>query len=283
MNKFFTFMLASLVLISVFFLIEPAAVSPSSFTVMSYNVENLFDTSHEKGKKDFTQLPLKKKKSSKKIQDFCSEMKNAYYKKSCFELDWNKETYLAKIKNISKVIMAFDEGRGADIISFQEVENKNVLKDLVKYGLSDKGYSYISLIEGPDSRGIDTGVISRYPLIEETLHRVNILEESKGRTTRGILESTFRVNKKNVTIFSNHWPSQGNSDQTRLVASKILASKAVNSNSDIVIAVGDFNQTHSDSPHGINLNILPLFEDVEVLGRKLSKETALGTHWYRGE
>lgn len=51
----------------------------------------------------------------------------------------------------------------------------------------------------------------------------------------------------------------------------------------MVVATGDFNQTRTDAPHGINLNILPLFEDVEVLGRKFSTETALGTHWYRGE
>ncbi len=265
------------------FVFTTTLLHAKSFTIMSYNVENLFDTLHDDGKNDYTWLPLKLKQSSIEIQQYCSSMRSSHYRRNCLELDWSMNTYKAKIKNLAKVILSFNKGKGADILVFQEVENKNALKDLIKFGLSTSGYKYISLIEGPDTRGIDVGMISRYPIKSETLHKVDISQYSRGRTTRGILETKFKIGSKVVSVFGNHWPSQGNSDKTRLIASEVLAKKALASNADLVMAMGDFNQTHSDKPHGINQNILPIFEDVEVLGRKFSRETALGTHWYRGE
>ncbi len=258
------------------------SASAKTFSIMSYNIENLFDTVHDEGKKDYTYLPLKVKQSSPKIQAYCAAMRVRHYKRSCYKLDWNMDTYKAKIKNLARVILSFNKGLGADIIVFQEVENKNALKDLIKYGLEGHGYKYISLIEGPDARGIDIGMISRYPIVSEKLNQVDISTAARGSKTRGILETTFDIDSKLVTVFGNHWPSQGNNDRTRLIASKVLEKAALASKSDLVIALGDFNQTHSDSPHGINLNILPLFEDVEVLGRTFSNESAYGTHWYRG-
>jgi endonuclease/exonuclease/phosphatase family metal-dependent hydrolase len=256
--------------------------SAKSFSIMTYNLENLFDTFHDKGKKDYTYMPLKIKKRSLEVQAYCAAIRNRWYRKSCLTLDWNMDTYKAKIKNLSRVILSFDRGVGADIIVFQEVENISALQDLIKYGLAGHGYKYVSLIEGPDTRGIDVGMISRYPIQAEKLNIVDISRAGRGRKTRGILETTFKIDSKLVTVFANHWPSQGNSDRTRLIASKVLAKAALASKSDVVMAMGDFNQTDSDSPHGINLNILPIFEDVEVLGRASSLETALGTHNHKG-
>jgi endonuclease/exonuclease/phosphatase family metal-dependent hydrolase len=258
------------------------SVSAKSFSIMSYNIENLFDTVHDEGKKDFTYLPLKVKQASPKIQAHCAAMRSRHYRRSCYNLDWNMDTYKAKIESLARVMLSFNKGIGADIIIVQEIENINALKDLVKFGLKGHGYKYVSLLEGPDTRGIDIGMISRFPIVSEKINNVDISRAGRGRTTRGIMETTFNIDSKLVTIFGNHWPSQGNSDSTRVIASKVLAKAALASKSDLVIAVGDFNQTHTDSPHGINLNILPLFEDVEVLGRKFSNETAFGTHWYRG-
>jgi endonuclease/exonuclease/phosphatase family metal-dependent hydrolase len=250
---------------------------------MTYNLENLFDTVHDEGKKDYTWLPLKVKQSSVEIQQYCASMRSTHYRRNCLELDWNMDTYKAKIKNLSKVILSFNKGRGADILVFEEVENKRSLKDLIKFGLKNLGYKYISLIEGPDSRGIDVGMISRFPIVSEALHKIDLSEFGRKKKTRGILETIFKVGSKKVAVFGNHWPSQGNSDNTRLKASEVLAEKASNSKGNIVLALGDFNQKDDDYPHGIRKNILPIFEDVEVLGRKFSRETAVGTHWYRGE
>lgn len=252
-----------------------------SVSVMTYNAENLFDTTHDEGKKDYTWLPLAVKQRSKEAQKYCASIRSRHYRKNCFDLDWSKATLDAKIKNLSRVILSDATKKGADIIVLQEVENIKVLRMLVNKGLNKAGYKYISLIEGPDSRGIDIGMISRYPIKKEVYHKVD-LSPAQRRTTRGILEVTFNVRGKSVTIFGNHWPSQANIDETRMIAAKVLADAALKSKSDLVIATGDFNQTHDDFPHGINTHILPIFENVEVRGRRFTNESALGTHWYRG-
>lgn len=253
-----------------------------SFTLMTYNLENLFDTKHEQGKKDWTWLPLSFKNRSQEVQAYCHSLSNEYYKKNCLELDWSQKVMDQKIKNLAKVILAYDNGKGADIVVFQEIENANALKQLIRKGLSKSGYKYFSLIEGPDSRGIDVAMISRYPIVSSKYHKINLAPYST-RSTRGILQARIRIRKKYVTVFANHWPSQGNSDETRELASLVLKKAALNVKSGLVVATGDFNTLHDDLPHGLNNNIMPYFEDVEDKARRVVDVKAQGTHWYKGE
>jgi endonuclease/exonuclease/phosphatase family metal-dependent hydrolase len=253
-----------------------------SFSLMTYNLENLFDITHDKGKLDWTYLPLKFKNNSAEAQKYCLSMTNEYYKKSCLELDWSEKILNIKIKNLSKVITAYNNGKGADIVVFQEVENINAIKLLLGRGLNKKGYKYAALIEGPDTRGIDVGIISKYPIVSTKFHNIDLSSHSN-RTTRGILQARIKIKGKFVTVFANHWPSQGNDDETREIASLVLKNAAMKVQSGLVIATGDFNTLPDDLPHGINNNILPFFEDVEVIARRVIDVSALGTHWYKGE
>ena len=50
------------------------ARSSQVISVMTYNLENLFDTLHDKGKEDWTYLPLAVKKSSQVVQDYCRSL-----------------------------------------------------------------------------------------------------------------------------------------------------------------------------------------------------------------
>lgn len=259
------------------------AQAKSSFSIMTYNVENLFDTEHDPGKEDWTYLSLEEKLKNPEALAYCNAHTNDYFKKICLELDWSQDVIDRKIDNLSQVILSY-EGVGADIVVFQEIENMKIMLELNKKGLAGKGYKYFSLIEGPDTRGIDVGIMSKYPIKSEKYHKISMRPYSN-RETRGILEAEFKIGGKSVTVFANHWPSQGNVDQTRLAASKVLKKAALKSKSDIVIATGDFNTLHDDKPHGIKMNILPIFEDIEVKARRAGKLklAALGTHWYRGE
>jgi endonuclease/exonuclease/phosphatase family metal-dependent hydrolase len=265
-----------------FLILNVSLTEARPVSVMTYNLENLFDTKHDAGKSDWTWLPLIFKQSNKEAQAYCASMTNEYYKKSCLTLDWSKRVMNQKIKNLARVIRSYNGGRGADIIIFEEIENIQALRQLVSKGLSKQGYKYVSLIEGPDSRGIDIGMVSKFPITKQKYHILD-LQPYSTRTTRGILEVEYRVGKKSLTVFGNHWPSQGNIDETRLLASELLSKLALKTKSDLVIATGDFNTLHDDQPHGLNLNILPIFEDVEVNARAKHKVEAQGTHWYRGE
>lgn len=257
------------------------AQAKGSFSLMTYNLENLFDTTHDAGKEDWTYLSLVEKLNNPKAMAYCNSQTNEYYKRSCLELDWSQKVIDQKIANLSKVILSY-EGVGADIVVFQEIENIKIMKELSEKGLAGKGYNYFSLIEGPDTRGIDVGIMSKYPIKSEKYHKISMKPYSS-RETRGILEAVFKIGGRSVTVFANHWPSQGNVDQTRLAASRVLKNAALKSNSDIVLATGDFNTLRDDKPHGIKQNILPIFENIEVKARIRGNIPALGTHWYKGE
>lgn len=250
-------------------------------SIMNYNVENLFDTIHDEGKDDYTYLPLSLKNNSPTIQAYCNSLENESYKDSCLYTDWREDILEAKIRNIGKVISTYNNGKGADIVVMEEVENKRVLTQLVDSGLKDKGYKYISLIEGPDSRGIDVGIISKYPIVSEKLHIVDLSGISKD--TRGILEVKIKVGSKTITVFGNHWPSQSNPSAARVKASEVLIENALLTDTDVVIATGDFNTLENESPNAIT-NLGSNFMNIEEQASMRSfKNLWFGSHWYKGE
>lgn len=250
-------------------------------TIMSYNVQNLFDTIHDEGKEDYAYLPLALKEKSPAIQSYCKSLAKESWQKSCLFTDWNDEVLRNKILNLSRVIKSYRKGAGADILVLQEVENKKVLQMLVDLGLKNMGYKYISLIEGPDARGIDVGVISKLPIVNEKLHLVNL--EGMAKATRGILQVDIKVNKKIITILGNHWPSQHNPSEARVEAAKVMLEAARNSDADLIVGAGDFNTLDNEVPNGIKDVVLPNFVDAEkaALSRPF-KTLFAGTHWYAG-
>jgi endonuclease/exonuclease/phosphatase family metal-dependent hydrolase len=252
------------------------------FSLMTYNAENLFDTKHDAGKNDWTYLPLSVKKNSREAMASCHAMSNRYYREACFNLDWNSAVLNQKIQNIARVIKSYDNHRGPDIVVLQEVENLNVLNMLNRIGLKDEGYRTVVLLEGPDRRGIDVGILSRFPLVGRAmLHPVKLGD----RETRAILEAKFKVHGHMVTVFGNHWPSQHNSDEDRLKAAKVLHDAARNVYGSIVIAAGDFNTADDDNPHGIESYITNErrhyhFYDGEEWADRYSFPVP-GSHWYK--
>jgi len=254
-------------------------VSAKNLTVMQYNAENFFDTKHDSGTKDFTYLPLEVKKSLPGHEEECDLM-TGYYRKQCKYLDWNEARFTKKIINLSKVIKSFDKsGRGPDIVFLQEVENANVLNKLRTKGLDKLGYRYQVLIEGDDSRGIDVGLISKYPVISSRHHSL-IINGTK-LDTRGILEVALNVSGKKVVVFINHWPSQNNPAEERAASAKLLSQLADNVSGDLIMATGDFNTLETDSPY--SFDYLQNFVDAETEARKSGVLLNPGTHYYRGE
>ena len=262
-------------------------------SVMSYNVENLFDTAHDEGKMDWTYLPLAWKKQSSQAQRYCKSLKNAYYKRSCMELDWNEEVLKNKIQNLAAVMKSYNQGRTADIIILEEVENMNVLRKLRDWGLKNQGLDTLVLIEGPDRRGIDVAIMSRFPLHEEAiLHEVVVVDrdlddrEERDKKLRGILEATFNVLGQPVSVLANHWPSQRSPDYFRNKSAQILREVALRNEGRAIIAAGDFNTLANDNPNGLenwvtNQSFDRTFHDpLEKLDHDL---TMPGTYFYRGK
>lgn len=220
-----------------------------SITVMAYNVENLFDTKHDKDKDDFTYLPLKQKKSAF-IQSKCNALSKSYWRKACKNKDWSQKHLKIKMERLASVILS--DKHIADILVLEEVENIQVLEELRTKYLQAAGYKPAILIEGPDTRGIDTAILSRYPQEGEAqLHEIPFKYEGnkQRRKSRGILEASFRLpDGKIITVFAIHFPAPYNPRYLRVQAFKYLNKLAASASQKghIVIAAGDFNNSKSE-------------------------------------
>jgi predicted extracellular nuclease len=226
-------------LISNFIICLSLTVSLSTFgktlSVMSYNVQNLFDTKHDDGKNDYEFLP----NSNKQKKKGCKSLKNSWYKKSCKKTNWTDEKLALKIKQIKKVVK---HAGFPDILGLIEVENENVVSQLA----SGLGYDGIVTGNGLDKRGVDVALLYK----KNSYFNFVSYKEVKIENTRSLLQVTFSKKKKRYHFFINHWPSQGSSSKRRLEVAQRLRSHLDKINKkDFVVMMGDFNTLDTDSPH----------------------------------
>jgi len=201
------------------------------FSILFYNVENLFDTQDNSETEDDSYTPEG-------------------------ELHWTGKRLNEKLLNISKVIVSASGWSVPDIVVFAEIENSGVLERLIKNTpLKSVPYKIIHK-ESPDHRGIDVAMIynpehffpleyNYYPLIinGSPLNTREILYVS------GVLNGTDTVH-----IFGNHWPSRFSglleTKTLRKAAAALLRSKVDELNgkyrSPKIVIVGDFNDNPED-------------------------------------
>ncbi len=200
-------------------------------TVVSYNVENLFDTEDDPHRNDNEFLPESDKQ-------------------------WTMERYDKKLTDISRVLTGISPEDLPAIIGLVEVENRRVLEDLVKTDAMAKGNYAIVHEDSPDLRGIDVALLYRPD--QFTMLDYEVLTVDPGFTTRDILHVHGKFGKEVFHFFVNHWPSRiGGLDKTeqgRMVAAVILKAKidevvAQDPKANIVV-MGDMN----DEPQNRSLS-----------------------------
>lgn len=243
------------------------------YTVMFYNVENLFDTDDDPQKADEGFTP------------------NGTYR-------WNKSRLYKKLNNLAKVIMAAGEWEMPGLIGLCEIENDFVLKMLVNASpLKGMGYRFIHY-ESPDPRGIDVALLYRPQTFEIIQHRAIPIKDSLGNllNTRDILfVSGILFNGDTLHIFINHWPSKyggvAGSMPRRFAAARILRSFT-----DSLLAVGQPNilimGDLNDNPYDLSVkNILgacsdkgqPCLSGLYDLMAPLMKKQNIGSHKFQGQ
>ncbi len=214
-------------------------------SIMTFNVENLFDTTHDQGKTDYTFLPLSQKRSKKHIQG-CKKISRKKWRDQCLYWDWNERVLTEKLKRIAASIKQVSKGQGPDIIVFQEVENIQILERLRKDYLTGLGYFKSILIEGRDKRGIDVAFLSKLPAIGEPellmVPYTNISKKRK-RDTRGFLRQDFKFPDGSiVTGFAAHFPAPFHPYKLRIQSYNYLNKLIDKLPKDrLVFAGGDFN------------------------------------------
>lgn len=244
------------------------ASAKAKFDLMSYNVENLFDTIDDTNKAD---------------EDFTPTGK----------LQWNTAKYYEHLNHTVDAITNKGTNFPA-IVGLIEVENGTVLNDLVNTSfLKGKGYQVV-WYEGPDERGIDVALIydSKRVAIVGSKPIPVVLESVSDPNTRDILKVSVKVGSEDFHLFVNHWPSrrggQDESEMHRIKAASVLRKEvdqilSVNPKANI-ICMGDFNdfptnksvhdvlQAGVSNEHSVLFNMMSDFEALKK-----------GTHFYKGE
>jgi endonuclease/exonuclease/phosphatase family metal-dependent hydrolase len=280
-----------------FFILSINSVEARDRTVslMTYNVENLFDA-HDDGiwQGDPTFLPKEIKRGWDQLaeDEHPCRSKSKFRRFLCETLDWSQGKYEARLKKVAKVLLGYNGG--ADIIVLQELENKRVIRDLWYNHLRWRGYRFPIHFESPSSRGIDVGIISRFPTSEAPkAHNVD-LSDLDPRPTRYVVEATFKVSAyQQLRVAANHWPSQAHTVYTRRRAASVVEKIAVKSRDEGIpfVALGDFNTLPNKEPNAIANNIAdnniysnarPLVDLQSYLGG-YPNFFGDGSHFYNGE
>ena len=215
------------------FLPASAQKKYSVYGVGFYNQENLFDTCHDEGKRDYDFLPT------------------GSYK-------WNAMKYNHKLNNMSRALadMGTDvlPNIGCAIIGLAEVENSKALDDLVAQpALSARNYQYVH-IEGPDRRGIDCALLYNPSLFSVKNTRlvpyVQKLKKDSAFYTRGFLTVSGTLADEHIADIVCHLPSRfSESFYRELGAEQVKAIKDSLLNDDPnckVFVMGDMNDDPID-------------------------------------
>ena len=253
-------------------------------TIMSFNVENLFDNLDDPGKDDKAYLPLPAKQDETHIRA-CSEIEVQSWREECLYLDWSDAAVAAKLAAVAATIRQVSDGRGADVIAFQEVENVRILERLRQEYLGDLGYQPAVLIEGTDARGIDVAFLSKFPLAgEPVLHPFDVpAYPERAGDTRGVLQADFQLPDGSVlTGFSVHFPAPYHPTPMRVAAYEHLnALRAALPDNHHVFAAGDFNTTSTEDERE---NLLDRYaRPVWTVAHDLGCGDCRGTYYYAPE
>jgi endonuclease/exonuclease/phosphatase family metal-dependent hydrolase len=264
---------------------SPEKTATLAVTVMTFNVENLFDNIDDPVKDDKAYLPLSAKQTAAH-RKACNEIEVQRWRAECLNLDWNDDILDYKMTVIAETILQVNDGRGADIIALQEVENLAVLEQLRTGHLADAGYLPAILIEGTDARGIDVAFLSRLPLVgEPVLHPLKLPDfPERERDTRGVLQADFQLPDGSIlTGFSVHFPAPFHPTEMRVAAYRhlngLLATLPDNQHA---FAGGDFNTTRSEDAEKRLLDTWA--RPGWTLAHDIGCQDCNGTHYYaRGD
>ena len=227
-----------------------AGAEVHAVTIMTFNVENLFDTEDDPDKVDDTFLPLAKKQSAEH-RESCAPIEVDRWRDQCLNWDWNERILEHKLDVIAAAILQVGNGRGADIVALQEVENVDILERLRIEYLGAAGYRPAILIEGDDARGIDVAFLTRLELADTpVLHPIAFADEFADRAgdTRGILQADFLLpDGTTLTGFSVHFPAPFHPTGMRIAAYEALNRLRQGlPPTRPAFAAGDFNTTSGE-------------------------------------
>ncbi len=188
-------------------------------TVMTYNVQNLFNAIYDG-----------------------DEYPEYDPRRGC----WDFAGYHQRLARLRDVLLR-ESDDGPDVVLFQEIEHEGILDDLVNGYLRGKGYDFraATLVDGS---AIEVGIISKIPITDIRFHHG---QAGDARSPRPVMESVLKAPWGTLHLFNSHWKSKiGGAQQTELrriasslvIRSRIAEIRRRDQDSYIIIA-GDLNET----------------------------------------
>jgi endonuclease/exonuclease/phosphatase family metal-dependent hydrolase len=219
----------------------------SKIEIMSYNLENLFDTVHDVNHEDFEYLPFGHPEKSAG----CAKIENPYFRGKCFKNNWDDVQFNTKMDSIIDVVRR--QGKALpDVLALIEIESELVLSELAKR----LGYEHFYITKGNDKRGINIGVLinltSKLNIV--SYKEIELDERQLNKATRNILEVTLILGRETLKLYINHWPSQSNPTSDRMHAARTIEKLVVSNNRHGYhsVVIGDLNVRNNESPNPIN-------------------------------
>ena len=233
------------------FIIQSAVLAQDSLTIVSYNVENLFDYEHDTLKNDSSFLP-----------------EGMHH--------WTYHRYQTKLDRIAQVIVNISGWESAALVGLCEVENARCLRDLC-YRLKRFHYKYVHY-ESSDERGIDVALLYDSTKVK-VLDSKQLCVPLEDDATRDILYAEALVEGKDTLhTMVCHLPSMlggaGATDWKRMAAKQVIQQHVdsilhVQPNAKIVV-MGDMNSDAKDDLSGMS----NMMKDLKRVGK--------GTHKHQG-
>lgn len=229
----------------------PILAEKSSLRIVSYNVENLFDTKHDTLKNDSSFLP-----------------EGMHH--------WTYRRYQTKIDRIAQVLVNIGGWESVPLVGLCEVENARCLRNLC-YKLRRFHYKYVHY-DSPDERGVDVALLYDSTRLS-ILNRRALSLSLDGDATRDILYvSALYEQRDTVHVMMCHLPSQlggaTNTDWKRQRAKSLIQSQIDSiflfQPSANIVVMGDMNTSAQDDLTGMVNLMIP----IQKMGQ--------GTHKYQG-
>jgi predicted extracellular nuclease len=244
-----------------------------SFLVVSYNVENLFDTINAPQFEDDEFTPSGEKA-------------------------WTYERYEKKLKDLAHVVLSIPGKELPAVIGLAEIENRGVLEDLIAQRGLRKGDYEIVHEDGADPRGIECALLYRPDLFTYKSHKyIPIVDPVDPEYLhRGILHVQGKApDGSNLHIFMNHWKSRsGGMKETE--KKRMFSAITLRKQLDILLAkesgfkviiMGDFNDEPTNRSITNGLSALNKRRNIEMgdhynLFYDLHNTGGQGSYNYRG-
>jgi endonuclease/exonuclease/phosphatase family metal-dependent hydrolase len=236
-------------------------------------------------------------------ENFFDNKVNGWHKEPDEELDrWfgeHKAVFDQKVKNLTAVLAALNDGKGPDILALAEVEvesdSAQVLMESLNKAIAPgtPPYKHLLMKDLRSGRNIATAILTRLPVVADRTQLV-------GKPHR-ILEGHIEVDGQELVVLATHWTSRV-SDKTG--ASRAKYAKQIygrfhamhTANADVALLLcGDFNDNPDDPSVVEHLHATgdlervransnpPLLYDVFAkLWEEKKGGKDVGTHFYHG-